>query len=857
MKTKHGPVAVPAMLLGVVAVLAGAASAQEPPTRKVVAGSQYARGGPHNFFFGSDYRDLWTIPATVEVLDLQKEAGGLSPVRRVGGQQTKGLALKGKDGKNYTFRGLDKDASELVEAELRGTVIERTLQDQMAAQHPASELVARVILDATGIPCPPWKIVVMPDDPALGEFQKDFAGAVGMFADYPSAKSDTNPGFRGVTEIIDHLTLYKKLEAGQGDAVDARAFLRARLVDIFMGDWDRHRKQWRWAKFPGSDLWAPIPEDRDQAFSRYEGLVLSRARGRDPRFQNLKAKYPDLGGLTFNGWEQDRRLLVGFSREDFQRAAVELRGLITNEVLQRAVDVMPAEWAKLDGPRLLADLKGRRDTLPEAAEKYYRRLAGRVDVYMTEASERVEAKRTVGGDMELTLAIAGADGKPGEPYFRRVFHGSETEEVRLYTMGGDDKVVVTGGGKGPRLRVIGGAGNDSLDARAGGNAKLSDSTGSNHAEGAGLDDRQYVAPPGPRNAPWIPPRDWGSETWTVPWASYSGDTGVFVGMGLEHRTFSFRKDPYSTRQVIRAGYGFGEQSAKLDYLGEYNRENHASYWGLHAYASGLEVLRFYGYGNETTSEGDNDFFRAKSNQYLLYPTFNLRFGKKTTLTLGPAAKFTQTKQDEVELVNEVQPYGSGDFGALAFHAVLAFDGRDSPAFTRRGLFFAARGTLFPETWDVQKTFGEVDGNLNGYVSAGKWLTLALRAGGKKVFGDYPYMEGASVGGGGLGTASLAEPDHTVRGFRSRRFLGDASLWGNADLRLSISRINLILPANWGVFGFADSGRVWLEGEDSKEWHTGVGGGIWISLMNYRSTFSAAIAHSKEDDLFYVTGGFTF
>ena len=68
---------------------------------------------------------------------------------------------------------------------------------------------------------------------------------------------------------------------------------------------------------------------------------------------------------------------------------------------------------------------------------------------------------------------------------------------------------------------------------------------------------------------------------------------------------------------------------------------------------------------------------------------------------------------------------------------------------------------------------------------------------------------------------------------------------------------MILPANWGVFGFADSGRVWLEGEDSKEWHTGVGGGIWISLMNYRSTFSSGIAHSKEDDLFYVTGGFTF
>ena len=59
------------------------------------------------------------------------------------------------------------------------------LDSLMAAQHPASELIARGILDAAGIPCPSWRMVVLPDDPALGEFQKDFAGAIGVFADYP------------------------------------------------------------------------------------------------------------------------------------------------------------------------------------------------------------------------------------------------------------------------------------------------------------------------------------------------------------------------------------------------------------------------------------------------------------------------------------------------------------------------------------------------------------------------------------------------------------------------------------------------------------------------------------------------
>jgi hypothetical protein len=117
-----------------------------PPRRKVVAGPTYAKGPFHRFLFGDDYRRLWTTAAAFEVLDLAKEAGGLSVVRRVGGQQTKGLALKGKDGRNYTFRGLEKDASHILEADLQGTIVADLLQDQMSAQHPASEVIARGIL---------------------------------------------------------------------------------------------------------------------------------------------------------------------------------------------------------------------------------------------------------------------------------------------------------------------------------------------------------------------------------------------------------------------------------------------------------------------------------------------------------------------------------------------------------------------------------------------------------------------------------------------------------------------------------------------------------------------------------------
>jgi hypothetical protein len=844
-----------ASLVGLaLAMVAGGHARAE--TRSVVAGPSYAAGSLHRTLFGDDYRDLWTTPVVIEVLDLKKEAGGLSPVRRVGGQQTKGLAFKGADGRNYTFRGLEKDPTGLLDEDLRGTVVEKLVRDQMAAQHPASEVVARVLLEAAGVPVPAWRLAVLPDDPALGAFQKDFAGATGVFAEYPSAVSATNPGFHGITEILDHQEMYRRLDMGEGGAVDAHALLRARLVDLLMGDWDRHRKQWRWARVPGRTGWQPIPEDRDQAFSRYEGLVPDLARQREPRLQKLAPSYPSIGGLTYNGWDQDRRLLVSLTRRDFEEAAEAVRTALSDAVIDRAAQAMPAEWQRLDGVRLVKALKARRDALPAAAERYYRHLAGRVDVYLTTRSEEVKAQRSPNGDLEVVVRRLDADNKVvEEPSFQRVFHGKETGEVRLYLQDGNDHVRVEGGG-GIRLRVIGGKGEDVLDAAGSGDAKLSDSSGPTRVNGAGLDERPYTPPPPPKNAPWIPPRDWGSETWPFAWTSYNADLGVFLGAGLEVQRFGFRKHPYASRHVLRAGYAFGQQSGKIDYQGEFRRENRRSFWSLDAYGSGVEVLRFYGLGNETTNTAPDDFYKASSNEAFLSPRFNFAFGEQTTLSFGPLVKYHDSK-DEPELVSILRPYGHGTFAEAGVHAGLVYDTRDRTTFPRKGVVVTAAGTYFPEVWDVRSDFGQVSGSVSAYLSATRRLTLAVRAGGKWVFGDYPYQEAAYIGGGGLGRNAVSEPGDTLRGFRARRFGGDGAVWGNSDLRLRVSRATVLLPANWGVFGFADSGRVFLEGQSSDRWHTGYGGGIWLSFLDDRNSFSAGVAHSREENLFYVKGGFTF
>jgi hypothetical protein len=845
--------------VGGVKARADASASADTPGRRTVTAGHYPAGGLKRFIFGAGYRQVWETPVSAEVLDLHKEAGGLTPAFRVGGEQTKGLALTGADGRSYTFRGLEKDASHLLEEvdpDLKDTLLARLLNDLMSAQHPASELVARGILDATAIPCPPWRLVTLPDDPVLGKFQKDFGGAVGVFAVYPQPAHGNVPGFLDATEIIDHTEMYKRLEAGEGGTVDAQALLKARLVDVLMGDWDRHRKQWRWAKVPGKAAWIPIPEDRDQAFSRYEGLLLDRARGRDPRFQAFSPKYAKIGGLTYNGWEQDRRLLVGFSREDFVATAQALKTQLTDAALENAARQMPPEWYAIDGPRLLAALRARRDALPEEAARYFEHLAKRVDVYLTNQSEQVEAKRLGNGDMDVTVRVVGSGGALSAPTFHRLFRVKETEEVRLYTLGGNDSVKVTGGDKGPRVRMIGGIGNDTLDATGADNAELSDSEGQNRAIDAKYDDRPYTPPPPPKNAPWIPPRDFTRETWGTPVISYNSDLGVFLGYSLLTESFGFRKSPYAAEHVFSGGWSFNQQGGRVEYKGDYRRENSATYFGLYALGSAVEILRFYGFGNESQAPANADFYKANTRQFVLYPTFHASFAKHGLFTIGPALKYTSSDRTKDQQINVTQPYGIGDFGELAVHGILSWDGRDNLVFPRRGGLVAVRGSYFPKAWDVVSAFGQVNGNLNGYLTAGP-LTLALRAGGKKVFGTYPYMDAASLGQGGLGRGALAEPESTLRGYRARRYQGDSSAFGNSDLRLRISHITLIVPGQWGLTAFGDVGRVWLEGESSDTWHAGVGGGIWISFLRDRMAFSTGIAHSKEEDLFYLTGGFGF
>ena len=316
-----------------------------PDTVVVTPGARYRAGGFHTLLFGKHYRDLWATPIRVEVLDLEGFAGGLRPTRRGGGKQTRSLRFKGADGREYQFRSVDKDPSPLLPEELRRTLARSIFQDQISAGHPAGPLVVSPLLDAVGVLHAEPRLVVLPDDPALGEFQPEFGRMLGTIEERQAGETDDAPGFAGASKVVGTGELFHRLEKDQDEHIDERAFLAARLVDLFLGDWDRHQDQWRWARLGKSDSvpWTAIPRDRDQAFAKFDGLLLSLARVSYPQLVEFSPTYPSIAGLTWNARTIDRHLLTGLDWPVWDSIATSLQGRLTDSVIDDAVQHLPPE----------------------------------------------------------------------------------------------------------------------------------------------------------------------------------------------------------------------------------------------------------------------------------------------------------------------------------------------------------------------------------------------------------------------------------------------------------------------------------------------------------------------------------
>jgi hypothetical protein len=327
----------------------------------------------------------------------------------------------------------------------------------------------------------------------------------------------------------------------------------------------------------------------------------------------------------------------------------------------------------------------------------------------------------------------------------------------------------------------------------------------------------------------------------------SEDYGLVLGAAFELTKFGFRKHPYDARHTLRAGYSTMLGTGGAEYVFDSMRTDSRSRFHAVARVSALKLIHYYGFGNETTDDAPQDFFDVKHTQYELAPSYRLDLAP-VDVSIGPVLRYADTHDTGATLLGLQQPYGADHFGQLGGRASVLLDRRALHEGRATGAMLSVEGELFPNVWSVAETFGSVRADGIAYVTAPVAFEpqLALRAGGQKLFGRYPFQEAATLGG-----------SENFRGLPRQRYWGDASVYGNAELRLLLVKRDRSLIPRFGIFGIADVGRVFLEGESSERWHTAFGGGLWIGLADPTRIASVAIAASEGHVRFYVQGGFTF
>ncbi|MDZ7267343.1 MAG: BamA/TamA family outer membrane protein [candidate division KSB1 bacterium] len=828
-----------------------------------VPGARYVRGGLHRFFFGAHYRDVWAAPVTVAVLDLADFAGGLTPSKKGGGLQTKSLRFNSGDGREFAFRSLDKDPGKTLPPELQETVAADIIQDQISSAHPYAALVVPAIAEAVGVLHANPLLVIMPDDPRLGEFRQEFGGLLGMIEERPADGPDGERGFAGAKKIVGSDDLFAELQEDNDDAVDQRAYLRARLLDIFLGDWDRHPDQWRWARFSegNNKIWLPIPRDRDQAFAKFDGLLPAFAERRDvvKQLENFAKSKPDIVSLTHSGRHTDRKFLNRLAWPDFQQVTQAFVAGLTDSVLAYAVKQLPPAVYEINGPELEQRLKQRRNHMPEAARQYYRLLAEHVEIKMSDKPEYAELDRSARD--QLTIKIFKFDEAAGKRsddlLFQRTFHRAETKEVRLFLMGGRDKAVARGrADTGITVRLIGGAGEDEFVNEDGGRIFIYDAAGTTRISGTGMRMRLGAVDSLVNRHADKPARpDYGSEARSIPFLAYTPDDGLLFGHGQAWYRYAFRKQPHAWKMTLRGNLAFATGAFRLRYTADIVDVFKHVRFGLEAGATvPREARNFHGFGNHSSrtvaragTTNLSGYYRVRMHEYWLRPSLRFDLLPHLHVSLAGAVKYTDTAAQENTFVRQTRPYGVAINGLAELSSGLELELRDQPVATSRGLYASSRVAYVPAVFDNPRAFTKGAAELRLYYSPVKRLTLATRGAGEKIWGRaYPYYEAAFAGG-----------NVSLRGFRRERFAGDAAAIGNAELRAHLVRTKVVFPMDFGLFVFGDAGRVWFESQSPGGWHTSLGGGLWLAPIYRRFTFSIGVGSSAEGKQLTAGGGFMF
>ncbi len=788
------------------------------------AGPEYNRPPFYQSFWGRNYRKEWTTPVAFPVMMLDTAFGGLKPYKQGGGNQSKSLHLKTKDDKLYAMRSVNKTLKILVPKIFHNTFIEDIANDEISMSHPYGALSVPLMANAAGIYHTNPKYVYVPEQPALDTFNKVFANNLYLLEERPDDDWSNAPNLGNFKKFYDSEDVREKLYENNDRQVDQVAFAKARIFDMFIGDWDRHQDQWKWGEIEKDKktYYVPVPVDRDQVYSKYDGLLLKMvisAAGMK-YFQSFDYDIPYPEGYSYEKRNVDRFFTNSLTLIEWQNVAKELQQSLTDSVIEKSIRQMPPEIFAISGNDIIAKLKSRRSHLEEYATKYYLFLSKNVDIVGSQEREHFEVKHL--NDKETEVNIFDLEEKENDKqlFYSRKFNANETNEIRLYGLSGKDTYSVDGKfNNGIKLRIISGDDIDSiLLAGNGKKVHVYDNPKKNIIQPKSK-ARLHLSSDSMVHAfdydAFIP-----GKRGIRPSIGFNSEDRLYVGIGYGWLHQSFRKKPFSSLQNVLVNYSISQKAFSTTYTGLFPKT--VGNWNLLLKGNydAVRWTQFFGLGNETLNQVDDiDYYRMRSAQWLGSIGLNRLIGKSNITVSGFYNSVNILNDTNRFLAKQYLPFNPEKFrtnsfiGGMLNYNITSVNDSIVP---EKGIVFSANAGYTYNTKDDNRSFASFGGDVQMYIPLVKKISLAISTGSATVTGTPEFYQYATIGGA-----------NSLRGYRTGRFSGKTAFYNSNEIRFITNIRSYYMNGKVGLLAFFDEGRVWLPTEKSNTWHTNYGGGILL------------------------------
>ncbi|UKJ06050.1 BamA/TamA family outer membrane protein [Solitalea lacus] len=809
----------------------------------------------HRFWLGENYRKEYAALTRLPVLKMSIIEGGLIPTQRGGGFQTVSIRLKDNNGKEWALRSVEKYPEVIVPENLRETFAKDWVKDNMSSQHPFAALIVPPIAQAVEVPHSNPTIGVVSADKNLGQYNQLFANKVALLEERePWGKSDNSE------------KMLATLNADNDNSVDKETYLRARILDLLIGDWDRHLDQWRWAyqKTGKNKHYIPVPRDRDQVFYLNNGVIpkIASQRWLFPFLQGFNDEVRNVNTFFWKARLLDGRFLTALSQQYWSQTTHQFETTVTDSLLNYALKQMPASAYSLRHQQLFSVLQKRRSNLVSEMNRYYSFLHKIVDIQGSDKNEYINVRDNVQDGLEVLIRKISKEGILEDTIYQKTFTPELTKEIRIYTLKGNDSLIVNNLNSNINIRLIGGQGDKKYDIqKSKENIRLYDKEqGSTFTGNDAKKLKKHLSNDSLNTAFEM------VNLYNVPMfiiaGTYNVDDGVLLGLGYKFiRQESFRKKPYASMHQISVIHSFSTKAYRIRYSGEWIHTINNADFTVKAYINAPNnTMNFFGRGNETEldkSEGYKTYYRTRFNYYVLETGFRWRFNTASSLTIGPAVQYYNynSQDNEDRFINNSSQIGSYDSTSIdqnkthiGFAAGYLLDKRNNKILPQWGTYLSLKLVGYFGVGSEVKSYGQIIPELAVYknINAKSSLVLANRIGGVVTAGKSTFYQSAFLGG-----------HENLLGYLQYRFAGTHCFYNNLELRAKVSNVaGYILTGQLGVIGFYDLGRVWETGEHSKKWHNGFGGGIYFAPAQL-AVLKFVMGKSTEGFYPYLTIGMRF